>query len=142
MDSEHPPRTLEYEPATPADAQWLMDRINRKPETRLLVRLDDDQDVVGHAVDGDPTIVRVLVEDDDMDTVGHAISIRLPSVAEADAFRRRVLLTGVLVGTVVLGGASVALAVSQDADAAEAPATTGQIEDVSYEDSTPFNGTV
>lgn len=142
MDTKHRPETLEYEPATPADQRRLVDRIRGKPEARVLVRLDDDQDVAGHVDSVDRTIVLIIVEGDEMDTAGHAISIRLPSVAEADAFRRRVLLTGVLVGTVVLGGAGAVLAVSQGADATPGPASTGQVEDVSYEDATPFNGTV
>ena len=69
------------------------------------------------------------------------LSIRLPSAEDADAFRRRVLLTGVLAATVVIGGAGAMLAVSQSPDAAPIQAT-GQIEDVSYEDATPLTGRV
>ena len=132
---------LDFEPATTEDQQWLLNRIERGAQGRVLVRLDDDQDVAGHFAGQDLTVVRVVVQDDEMDTVGHAISIRLPSAAEAEEFRRRVLLTGVLVGAVVLGSAGAVLAVSQGADA-PADQTTTQIEDVSYEDATPYNGTV
>ena len=142
MDREHRPPTLDYQPATSVDEKWLADRIKRDLQPRLVVRLDEDQDVIGHGVHGDPSVVRVIIEDEGLDTVGHAISIRLPSVEEADAFRRRVLLTGLLVGTVVLASTGAVLAVSQDDDAAEAPPATEQIEDVSYEDATPHSGTV
>jgi len=127
-------------PATPADQEWLLERIDRGQADRVLLRLDDSDDVAGHMA-ADPTVVRVVIQDDEMDTVGHAISVRLPNSAEAEALRRRILLTGVLVGAVVLGSAGVTLAVTLGGDTQWERATT-QIEDVSYEDSTPFNGTV
>lgn len=132
---------LQCTPAAPEDQQWLLDRMKAGVDGRVLVRLDDDQDVAGHLAAADPTMVRVVVQDDEMDTVGHAISIRLPSAAEAEAFRRRILLTGVLVGTIALTGAGAILAVSQGQDA-PAEQATGQIEDVSYEDATPYSGTL
>lgn len=127
-------------PVTSEDQRWLADRIKGRSESRLLVRLDDDLDVAGHEALDDPTLVRVLVQDEDMDTVGHSITLRLPSAEEARAFRRRMLLTGVLVGTVVLGGAGAALAISQSIDPPAQAA--GQIENVSYEDSTPNRANV
>jgi len=112
---------VECQPATPEDQEWLAERINRQPAGRVTVRLDDEQDVSGHLAFEDPTLVRVMVQDDDdLDTEGHAITIRLPSAGDADAFRRRLLLTGVLVGTIVLGGAGAALAVSHDAESPQA----------------------
>lgn len=129
-----------YQPATGEDRRRL-EELQRRSGGRLLLRLDDTDDVSGHMALGDLTLVRVVVQDDQLDSAGHAISLRLPSVDEADAFRRRLLLTGVLVGTVALAGAGAALAVSQDADAAPDPAAS-QVENVSYEDATPNSGTV
>lgn len=151
---------LKCTPATPEDRQWLVDQSQQRPGGRLILRLDDEQDVSGHQAE-DLTLVRIVVQDDEMDTEGHAISIRLPSPAEADAFRRKLLLTGVLVGTVLLGGAGIALAASQDSGAVPdqaasqiesaqaiplpgpAPTRADQsAEDVSYEDATPNDAMV
>ena len=133
--------TIECQPATPEDQKWFEEHIQRQPAGRVLVRLDDEQDVSGHMAIDDPTLIRIVIHDDELDTEGHAISIRLPSVEEADAFRRRLLLTSVLVGTVVLGGAGAALAVSQNADGPPASAAS-QTHDISYDDATPYSGTV
>ena len=87
------------------DTEWLQDKVRRdsgKTSFRLKA-LDEDDDTEGHHMRGGP-VVRVMVGDDD-DTEGHAISIHFPSRTEADAFRRRLMVTGVLVGTVALGAA-------------------------------------
>ncbi|MDQ2933672.1 MAG: hypothetical protein M3R49_01600 [Chloroflexota bacterium] len=132
---------LNFEPATIQDRASLAEMTQRRPGGAIRMRLDDGQDVSGHGADEDPTVIRVLIQDDELDTEGHTISLRLPSVEEADAFRRRLVLTGVLVGSVVLGGAGIALAVSQHANTTPAQASS-QISDVSYEDATPNSGTV
>ncbi|HEY8170589.1 MAG TPA: hypothetical protein VIH24_05765 [Candidatus Limnocylindria bacterium] len=81
------------------DAAWLRDKLRGEPgSTRLRVRSDDDADTEGH---GATARIGVIVETDD--TEGHAISMRFPSVEEADAFRKRLLVTGVLAGSVALG---------------------------------------
>jgi hypothetical protein len=88
----------------PDDADWLEDRLRRDSgRTNFRIKLSDPDDTEGHALSGART-VRVLVEDDD-DTEGHAITVHFPTPAEADAFRRRLMLTGVLVGTLALGAA-------------------------------------
>ena len=150
------------EPADPADQQWLRLFAQQKPGSRLRLRLHDEQDVAGHMAVEDPRVVRLLVGDEELDTEAHAISIRLPSIAEADALRRRLVLTGVLVGTIVLGTPGVALAVSQAGQAPAPPQAASQIEysdakpppitapvrpdqtidDVSYEDATPNDAAV
>ncbi len=134
-------RAFAGQPATPEEQQWLVAQLGRRRSGRVLLRVDDEPDVSGHLALEDPTLVRVVVQDEELDTEGHAISLRLPSAEEADAFRRRLLLTGVLVATVVLGGAGAILAVSQDANTAPAHAS-GQIDDVSYEDATRYSETV
>ena len=83
------------------DAQWLEQKLGDSGTKRLRVLPDDRDDTEGHASD---ILVRAMLEDED-DTEGHAIAIHFPSRAEADAFRRRLLVTGVLVGTVALGAA-------------------------------------
>ena len=132
---------IRFEPATSQDRIRLAEMTRRSPGGPVRLRLDGRQDVSGHTATEDPTVVRVLVQDDDLDTEGHAISLRLPTVDEAEAFRRQLLLTGVLIGTVVLGGAGIALAVSQHANPVPAQGSS-QISDVSYEDATPNSGTV
>jgi hypothetical protein len=102
---------------------WLDDKIRREPGPMRLRFRADDNDTEGH---GQSTTVSVLVGDED-DTEGHAIALHFPTIDQADAFRRRLLLTGVLVGTVALGAASgVGLAnLSSDAGSAGA-AQSGQ----------------
>ncbi len=82
------------------DVEWLEERFGRQPGPQRLALRADTADTEGHALAG--TRVRVLVADDD-DTEGHAIALHFPSRQEADAFRRRLLITGAVVGTVALG---------------------------------------
>lgn len=100
----------------PEERDWLEERLRQdtgKTSFRLLP--DDSDDTEGH---GATITVRALLADDD-DTEGHAIAIHFPSRNEADAFRRRLLVTGVLVGTVALGAAGgVGLAAMQSGDEA------------------------
>jgi hypothetical protein len=99
---------------------WLNDRLRREPgSTRLRLRYDEG-DTEGHMAPGKR--IRVIAESDD-DTEGHAISIHFPSLEEADAFRRRLLVTGVLAGSVALGAVGgIGLANLSNADAAGAGA--------------------
>ena len=102
------------------DADWLEDRLRRDSgKSRFRITLGDEGDTEGHG--GAGTLVRLNLADDD-DTEGHAIAINFPSRADADAFRRRLLVTGVLVGTVALGAAGgIGLsALQSDAGSAEA----------------------
>jgi len=87
----------------PDDALWLQEKLRREPgSTRLEIRYDD------------------------ADTEGHAIALNFPTREEADAFRKRLMLTGVLAGTIVLGaagGIGLANMASQDAAGAGAAST-------------------
>ncbi|MCA1569392.1 MAG: hypothetical protein LC798_03515 [Chloroflexi bacterium] len=84
------------------DADWLEQKVRSDSGTKRLRLLpDDSDDTEGH---GATITVRAVLADDD-DTEGHAIALRFPSRTDADAFRRRLLMTGVLVGTVALGAA-------------------------------------
>jgi hypothetical protein len=83
------------------DADWLEEKIRRDGSTRVRIVADEDADTEGHAAG---VLVRAIVSDE-ADTEGHAISLRFPSAEEADAFRRRLMLTGALAGTLALGAA-------------------------------------
>ena len=113
----------------PEDAEWLEDRLRRdsgKTNFRVVMS-GDDEDTEGHGAG--PTTLRVSLEDED-DTEGHAIAIHFPSRADADAFRRRLLVTGVLVGTVALGaagGVGLSALQSDDGSAGSAGATITQV---------------
>jgi hypothetical protein len=108
------------------EVPWLHEKLREPGSTRVRIRATDD-DTEGHGATG--TLVRVLVEDDD-DTEGHAIAIHFPSREEADAFRRRLLVTGVLVGSVALGAVGgVGLAnLSQDGQAGSVGGTVVQTQ--------------
>jgi hypothetical protein len=82
------------------DEAWLREKLRQEPgATRIRVRYDGDE-VEGHR-SGAGLGVRVIA--DDLDTEGHAIALHFPSREEADAFRKRLMLTGVIVGSVAIG---------------------------------------
>jgi hypothetical protein len=110
----------------PDDSQWLEEKLRRDSgKTSFRISVLDDDDTEGHVLRGGP-VVRVMLDDED-DTEGHAIAIHFPSRADADAFRRRLMVTGVLVGTVALGAAGgVGLSALQSDTGADAGAATTQ----------------
>ena len=86
----------------PDDAAWLQEKLRREPgSTRVELRYDDN-DVEGHG--GSNPRYKVILEGDD-DTEGHAMTLNFPTREEAEAFRKRLMLAGVLAGTIVLGAA-------------------------------------
>lgn len=100
---------------------WARTRLGGGSRARILLRpsADGDDDVEGHAAG---TITLRAFEDED-DTEGHSLALHFPSIKEADAFRRRLVATGVLTGTLVLGaaaGAGWATMTSAPADAGQA----------------------
>lgn len=103
----------------PHEIEWAM-HAARLDDRRTPVRLaepTDGDDTEGHAL-AQQGVVRVVVVDDD-DTEGHAISLRFPSVEEADQFRRRLLATGLIAGSLVVGAVGIGIA---QGPAAAAPA--------------------
>lgn len=108
----------------PEDSGWLRDKVRQEPgSTRLTMRYDEN-DTEGHGASAG-VMVRVIAEEDD-DTEGHAISIHFPSREEADTFRKRLLVTGVLAATIALGaagGVGLANLTSDDAGAGAAQTT-------------------
>ncbi len=60
----------------------------------------DEADTTGHAFE--PTAVAISLRFDD-DVEGHALSLHFPTPQEADAFRRRLVATGILAGALVVG---------------------------------------
>jgi len=86
----------------PDDAAWLQEKLRREPgSTRVELRYDDN-DVEGHG--GSNPRYKVILAGDD-DTEGHAMTLNFPTREEAEAFRKRLMLAGVLAGTIVLGAA-------------------------------------
>lgn len=78
----------------------LRKRRGEPGSTHIEVVPADEADTQGHAT-GFATSVMVRPSGDD--TEGHAVSLHFPTSAEADAFRRRLLATGLIVGTVTIG---------------------------------------
>jgi len=84
------------------DTEWLRDKLaTAAGDGRVRILPDDADDTQGNLLQS-TTTVRVVIEGDD-DVEGHAISLHFPSRVEADEFRKRLLVTGALVGTVALG---------------------------------------
>jgi hypothetical protein len=121
MSSQEPYLELQAD-----DTTWIRQRVDGKSDDSLLVirPAEDDTDVEGHAMTTD---VRVKVFDDENDTEGHALTVHFPSREDADAFRRRLVLTGALAGTLVVGAAGgFGLANLVDAGAAGGAAVSAQ----------------
>jgi len=106
------------------DPEWLRGRLGGDTGTKQFRRRPDDSGDTEGSELRTASVVRVIVDDDDVE--GHAISIHFPSRAEADAFRRRLLVTGVLVGTVALGAAGGAGLSALQSDDGSAGALTSQ----------------
>ena len=124
-------------------------RLRSGDERALKVRIAPagDQDVEGHALAGAERSVLIKVGLDD-DTEGHAISVRFPSAADADKFRRRLMTVGLLTGSVAIGSVG-AVAISNMPTASsdvsfpantavfERPAGHGLLEGVDITDAAP-----
>jgi hypothetical protein len=108
---------------TTDDDSWLKDRLGGETGSGQVILKAAADDVEGHAM-GSTVALRAFEDEDD--TEGHAISVHFPSREEADAFRRRLMLAGVLTGTIVLGAAGgIGLANLSNTDATGAGAATG-----------------
>lgn len=106
------------------DEEWARGRAAGGSGSAIVLRPTDegDEDVEGHAAGA---TVRLRAFDDEADTEGHAMSLHFPSAEAADAFRRRLLLAGVLTGTIALGAAAGAGLGSVSQAPAEAGAAAG-----------------
>lgn len=82
----------------------------------LTVPPDTDADVEGHLSLQSVALTLHLDEDD---TAGHAISVHFPTADDAARFRRNVILTGALAGSIVLGSAGAVVISSQPASPAD-----------------------
>lgn len=83
-----------------ADERRIGELLGEGGQIRVRVAPADDPDVEGHAAQR--LAYAILLPDDD--TEGHAITIRFPSAEQAKQFRMRMVATGALVGTLVIGG--------------------------------------
>ncbi|MEP6680583.1 MAG: hypothetical protein ABJB65_03800 [Chloroflexota bacterium] len=77
----------------------LRKRRGEPGSTRVEIAAAGGADTQGH---GTSLATAVVVRPDGDDTEGHAISLHFPSTEEAAAFRRRLLATGLIVGTVTI----------------------------------------
>jgi hypothetical protein len=101
------------------DDGWLKERLGRDPGASRVTLKASDDDVEGH---GAGTTVAIRAFDDENDTEGHAIAVHFPTREDADAFRRRLLVTGVLAGTIAVGAiGGIGLANMQGQAPADAP---------------------
>jgi hypothetical protein len=79
----------------------LRKRRGEPGSTHVEIAPASEADTQGHA-SGFAMSVIVRPSGDGDDTEGHAVSLHFPTPAEADAFRRRLLATGLIVGTVTV----------------------------------------
>jgi hypothetical protein len=95
----------------------------------LRVRATEPPDTSGHAMATDTITVSVRQEDD---LEGHTMTLRFPSAEDAKRFQKRLVITGVLAASLVVGvaGAELASQQSQAAAPAAGPAITVQAPSV------------
>ena len=83
----------------------------------LRLATGEDGDTLGHQAPGNTVVV---IAGGDEDVEGHALALRFPSVKDAQEFQRRLLLTGVIAGALVVGVVGVNVADSNQATGAGA----------------------
>jgi hypothetical protein len=88
----------------------LEDRGGQAMPVTLAMPAEAEADVEGHG-QGLSLALTLLVGDDD--TEGHAISVNFPTAEAAARFRRNLVLTGALAGSIVLGSAGAVVITSQ-----------------------------
>jgi hypothetical protein len=80
----------------------------------LRVKAAPPADTAGHELANDTLAVTITLEGD---VEGHTMILRLPSAQEAREFQKRLLITGVLAASLVVGAAGANLAMQQQAGA-------------------------
>jgi hypothetical protein len=87
----------------------LRGRLPEGDNLRTRIALSGDGDVEGHTASGNSVAVTLEIEGD---TEGHALSLRFPTPQAARDFEKRMLATGVLVGTIAVGAVGIGLSQS------------------------------
>ena len=87
----------------------LRARLPEGDNLRTRIAISGGHDVEGHAASSDTVAVTLEIEGD---TEGHALSLRFPTPQAARDFEKRMLATGVLVGTIAVGAVGISLAQS------------------------------
>ena len=116
--------------ADPKSEDRLRARLTRGVGRGLSVRMTagPSPDVQGHALDTDLKSVWLNLQLEGDDTEGHAISVHFPSAKDADRFRRNLIATGILAGTIVIGsGGAIALSSQSVTPAVSDPVQQSQI---------------
>jgi hypothetical protein len=80
----------------------------------LRVKAAPPADTAGHELANDTLAVTITLEGD---VEGHTMTLRLPSAEEAREFQKRLLITGVLAASLVVGAAGANLAMQQGTQA-------------------------
>jgi hypothetical protein len=93
----------------PGAEQRFKDLLAEKGGSVSVEVVESDQDTSGHAAADDTAAVVTLRIPGDDDTEGHAIAVHFPTARDARAFRNRLIVTGVIAGSVVAGAGAVAL---------------------------------
>lgn len=112
---------LPIEFAADEAAARIAAKLAKGKKLRVQVNPGEDADTEGHQL-ARSAWVNIQILDEEDDTEGHAISVHFPSAGDAKAFRDRLILTGVLAGTLTLGGLAAGAAISQGPAATGVPA--------------------
>ena len=119
-------------PNPESDARLRALLAERGPALRIRLHSPADFDVSGHQLNATSLTLDVLDEDD---TEGHTISLHFPKVQDAKQFEQRLIATGAIVGTLVIGGSGLALSQALP-DAGATPSMQAQVESTTAGQST------
>lgn len=124
------------------DEKVLEDALRGRAPGPITVRLEpaDEDDVQGHALaTASATTVKLVLDEDD--TEGHVINVHFPTAEAADAFRRRLLATGLIAATLTIGAVGAATLPNLDiGSGAGAGAGTGQAAEQAWQESSINEG--
>jgi hypothetical protein len=114
--------------STSPESEAHLRSLVERSRSGIRVRVDGggDLDVSGHVLGGAGELTLTILDAED-DTQGHTISLHFPSLEEAKQFQQRMVLTGAVVATLVIGGTGLALSQAQsDGGAASGAEATVQ----------------
>ena len=124
------------DPATEARLRALV--AERGPALRIRLAAPDDFDVSGHQLSAASFTLDVVDEDD---VEGHTISLHFPRLEDAKQFEQRLIATGAIVGTLVVGGSGLALSQSIPVSPTT-PSTQAQVQRTQAADDLSYPGAI
>jgi hypothetical protein len=97
---------------SPGDKERVTALVAERQQMRVQIDPTEEGDTEGHVL-ATKALVSLRLLDDEDDTEGHAISVHFPTAEAARDFRKKLMLTGAIVGSVTIAGLGVGAGLSQ-----------------------------